>query len=103
MTEEQWKELKELARVVADESRERMRDILAGMEQDRVIRQQRSPCPNCGVCPACGRGGFHITYVYPQPVYPVYPLPAPGYPWLNTAGNPDLPMTMVTMTSGHQQ
>ena len=34
--------------------------------------QEQQPCPNCGRCPCCGRGGYHT-----QP-YPNYPYPYIG-------------------------
>ena len=31
-----------------------------------VPKISQSPCPSCGYCPHCGRGG-HQTYPYPNP------------------------------------
>lgn len=29
--------------------------------------QNQSVCPNCGYCPHCGRGGFHVLPYWQQP------------------------------------
>lgn len=47
---------------------------------------QSHPCPNCGYCPHCGRGGsYYYPHFVPDPVYPS--------PW---------PHGTVIMSSGSQ-
>ena len=47
------------------------------------------PCPACGHCPCCGRGGYGVQPYYP----PIYPQPTwapvapnPWSPWVVTSG-----------------
>jgi hypothetical protein len=48
------------------------------------------PCPNCGYCPTCGRGGFQTL---PYPVYPTYPFTPPvGPTWWYV---PTVPTTVI--------
>jgi hypothetical protein len=48
----------------------------------------QQPCPNCGHCPCCGRGGYHA-----QPLWPGYPSPYigdwpyGGVTWGGTSGS----------------
>lgn len=39
------------------------------------------PCPSCGYCPLCGRGGGIYTHPYYQP--PLAPPWSPWSPWYN--------------------
>ena len=36
--------------------------------------QKPQPCPHCGYCPTCGRGGYNA--------YPWYPAPWRPYPYV---------------------
>lgn len=38
---------------------------------DSEISPFSHPCPNCGYCPHCGRGGREFSY----PPHPIYPIP----------------------------
>ena len=52
-----------------------------GMPNGGIYAQPHpQPCPSCGRCPTCGRGGY-FTQPYPYPYYPYYPQPYPNYPW----------------------
>jgi hypothetical protein len=37
--------------------------------------QHPAPCPSCGHCPTCGRGGWGTLPWYPYPYVPTYPYP----------------------------
>ena len=60
------------------------------------------PCPACGHCPTCGRGGHQLVPYNPwQPYYPPYPQPVwigtGGYVQPSTTGMP-LPIPNITIT-----
>ncbi len=59
-----------------------------------------TPCPSCGHCPHCGRGGYPYSL---RPVWVVQPYGTPGTPvWQvdpNTAGPPSVHATWTTCTS----
>lgn len=50
-------------------SREEFESNKGGYEASYQFVPQ--PCPSCGHCPTCGRGGFH-TYPYNPWGYPVW-------------------------------
>lgn len=40
----------------------------------------QQPCPSCGHCPTCGRGGHQAhPWTIPMPYYPTYPNPYTPY------------------------
>lgn len=54
--------------------------------------QPQQPCPGCGRCPSCGRGGYHTAPFWPyQPTN--VPYPSPYNPWA-------IPMGTTTVTAG---
>ena len=45
------------------------------------------PCPSCGHCPTCGKGGYYgqpYPY-YPQSPWPWYPNTYPYVTWTNSS------------------
>ena len=52
---------------------------------DKTAPFQLHPCPNCGRCPICGRGGYRAD---PFPHNPPNPHPFPWIVWpgTNTTG-----------------
>lgn len=42
------------------------------------------PCPSCGYCPCCGRGGYQFwPWTYPWRPRPVIPCPPPQPIWVH--------------------
>lgn len=56
------------------------KDQLAKLQKqfDNLMAEKAKPCPSCGRCPECGRGG----YAYPYP----YPYIAPYRPYITWGG-----------------
>lgn len=51
--------------------------------------EEKSACPNCGYCPACGRSNAPVRFQFYPPWYVPQPSPwwQPTYPWTVTGGS----------------
>ena len=65
---------------------------LSGAQQ-AVQATHAHPCPSCGYCPTCGRGGARVS-PYPWPYTSPYPWP-PRPIWVN-------PFTYISGLSPNQ-
>lgn len=55
------------------------------LEEYTKAQAQKEPCPSCGHCPTCGRGGHQAhPWAIPMPYYPTYPYqPYWGPTWIS--------------------
>ena len=85
-----------MSKVAKEENIGKTLDELTGISNNAAFHSLNSPCPNCGYCPHCGRGGYRpyiSPYIPYTPSYPyIYPyvgdLPGwQGTTTISTGGN----------------